>query len=412
MPSIWLLALAALLTLAASPVQAAQIGTITVCYACDGDGTFKTGDSAVDTVLANNPNTAYDGILFVFKNSSAFPITGGVISVGGDASPADSFALPAIPAGGEFILLPGITSDGAPHPDGGLFAATANTADTSEGDGGVDDSTIFKFTGTSNGQTVTSTTAGTSTAVPGTFTPGDPGLIKPWLDAGSTGKTSFIGLGPDGDGGCTDCYYGVVATLNAGAGATGSSLQFTTTTLPAGTVGVPYSATIGAAGGASPYTFLATDLPAGLVLSTGGALTGIPFAPGGYIFSVKVTDSAGSSLTSGFTVIIAPTPITITTSSPLPSGMNGVPYPPQLLSGIGGTGAYTWSITGGSLPAGMALTPDGILSGVPTAQSTFSITVTAADIVAPATKATATLALTIRPPRPISFSRRDRSPSQ
>ena len=390
--SVCFFSIAALASLAASPARAAQIGSITVCYACQ-----NTGDPVIDAALTAHPDVAYDGLLFAFKNTSAFPITGAVISVGGTASPADSFALPTIPAGGELIFLPGLDSDVAKHPSGGLFEHTGSTMDTSEGDGGVDDKSIFKFTGTSNGVAVTSTTAGTSTAIPGTFTPADPGLFLPWRDVGSTGRTSFLGNGPDGDGGCNNCYYGLVATLNAGAASTGSFLQFTTSTLPSGAVGVPYTANIGVAGGTSPYTFSTTALPAGLVLSAGGTLSGTPAAPGGYAFTVKVTDSGGSSLTGTFVVTFAPLPITVTTPSPLPPGMSGVEYPAQLLTAIGGAGTYAWSVTGGNLPAGLALTPDGTLSGIPSVQGSFPITVSATD---GSVTASATLGLTIRPQAP------------
>lgn len=186
--------------------NASQIGQILVCYACQ-----NTGDPIIDAALTANPGVASDAILFAFKNTSAFAITGGVFSVSG-TSPSDSFGLPNIPAGSEFILIPGITSDAGSHPSGGLFA-NVGVQDTSDGAGGVNDSSIFKFTGTSNGLAVTSLTAGSSTAIAGTFTPGDPGLFKPWISP-SGGSTSFVGDGPSGDPGCTNCYFGLVATLN------------------------------------------------------------------------------------------------------------------------------------------------------------------------------------------------------
>ena len=208
---------AVLLTLCATAsLPADPIGQILVCYACQ-----NTGDAAIDAALAANPDVAYDGILFAFKNTSSFAITGGVLSLSG-TTPSDSFVLPTIPAGAEFILIPGITSDGANHPSGGLFELSG-AMDTSEGAGRVDDTSIFQFTGTANGLAVTSVTAGTNPP-DGTFTPGDPGLIMPWRSPAG-GKTSFVGDGPDGDGGCTNCYFGVVAGLNTSAATTGSFVQ-------------------------------------------------------------------------------------------------------------------------------------------------------------------------------------------
>ena len=53
-----------MLTLISAPLQAGQVGTIFVCYAC-----ANTGNSAIDTALANNPATSADGILFAFFNT-------------------------------------------------------------------------------------------------------------------------------------------------------------------------------------------------------------------------------------------------------------------------------------------------------------------------------------------------------
>lgn len=201
--AVGLVALVALCVVA--PVHAAQIGQIFVCYACQ-----NTGDTVIDAALANNPAVANDGILFAFKNTSGFAITGGEFSLSG-TSPSDTFTMPTLAAGAEFILMPGITSDGGSHPSGGFFALTG-VMDTSDGAAGVNDGSIFQFTGLSNALAVISLTAGTG-AANGTFTPGDPGLIKTWINP-TSGKTSFIGDGPDGDAGCSNCYFGLVATLN------------------------------------------------------------------------------------------------------------------------------------------------------------------------------------------------------
>ena len=198
--------LVAAFALGTVPTQAAEIGQILVCYACS-----NTGDTAVDAALANNPAVASDGILFAFKNTSGFAISGGVLSLSG-TTPSDTFDLPTIAAGGEFIFIPGVTSDGHSHPAGSLFGLTG-AMDTSDGAGGVNDSTIFSFVGLSNSLAVASITAGTNPP-DGTFTPGDPGLIKPYRDNPANGMTSFVGDGPSGDGGCSNCYFGMVATLN------------------------------------------------------------------------------------------------------------------------------------------------------------------------------------------------------
>jgi hypothetical protein len=65
--------------------------------------------------------------------------------------------------------------------------------------------------------------------------------------------------------------------------------------------------------------------------------------------------------------------------STLPSGQVGVPYSASLLS-VGVIGSPTWTVTGGSLPTGLALAPTtGIISGTPTLAGTYNFLVQVAD---------------------------------
>jgi hypothetical protein len=66
-----------------------------------------------------------------------------------------------------------------------------------------------------------------------------------------------------------------------------------TGTLPAATVGQPYTATLAASGGTPAYTWAVSGgaLPAGLNLAANGQITGTPTAPAGSSFTVTVTDA-------------------------------------------------------------------------------------------------------------------------
>ena len=98
--------------------------------------------------------------------------------------------------------------------------------------------------------------------------------------------------------------------------------------------------------------------------------------------------SAGSSSDSG-------TPLAIATTS-LASGTQNLFYSASLAA-TGGGAPYTWSITSGSLPAGLSLASgSGAISGTPTGSGTTTFTVQVAD--SSTQKATATLILTINPP--------------
>lgn len=70
-------------------------------------------------------------------------------------------------------------------------------------------------------------------------------------------------------------------------------------------------------------------------------------------------------------------PLVITTTSPLPVGVVNTPYSDTLMA-TGGNGSYAWSISSGTLPAGLTLSTAGVISGSPTGagSSTFTIQVT------------------------------------
>jgi putative Ig domain-containing protein len=89
-----------------------------------------------------------------------------------------------------------------------------------------------------------------------------------------------------------------------------------------------------------------------------------------------------------------PTPPEITSASPLTSATEGTAYS-NTLTATGGTAPYTWSVSAGSLPGGLMLSPAGALSGTPTATGTFSFTVKVTD--AASATATASLQITINP---------------
>ena len=71
----------------------------------------------------------------------------------------------------------------------------------------------------------------------------------------------------------------------------------------------------------------------------------------------------------------------ITSSSSLPAGEIGKAYT-TTLSATGGTAPYTWIVSAGAPPAGLALSSAGILSGTPTASGTVSFTVKVTDATA------------------------------
>jgi hypothetical protein len=74
----------------------------------------------------------------------------------------------------------------------------------------------------------------------------------------------------------------------------GGQLRITTTSLPEGVVGQPYSFALQATGGNPPYTWWYAkggDLPRGLHFSTAGVLSGTPKKAGNYSITFRVRDT-------------------------------------------------------------------------------------------------------------------------
>jgi len=171
-----------------------------------------------------------------------------------------------------------------------------------------------------------------------------------------------------------------------------AGVGITTSSLPADTVGIAYSQTLAAGGGVEPYAWAihAGSLPAGLSLDTAsGTISGTPSAAGTSNFTVRVTDNVSASGTKALSIVINPIPSVTTTS--LPAGVMGGAYS-QTLASAGGTAPIIWSVSDGSLPAGLSLgASSGKISGTPNAAGTSSFTVTATDGVG----ATGTVGLSI-----------------
>jgi len=182
-----------------------------------------------------------------------------------------------------------------------------------------------------------------------------------------------------------------------------AALQISTTSLPSGSIGVAYSAQLAATGGTTPYTWSLTSgtLPAGLSLSAAtGAIAGTPAAAtstAALSFTVKDSSRPRQSQSATLTLSIAPPALSISTTS-LPSGQVGILYGATLVA-TGGTTPYTWSLTNGTLPAGLSLTGStGIIAGTPgTAANAVPLVFTATDSGSPAQSKSVSLTLTIAP---------------
>ena len=167
-----------------------------------------------------------------------------------------------------------------------------------------------------------------------------------------------------------------------------TGLTISTTTLPNGTVNSAYSTTLKSVGGTGTITWSISQgsLPTGVNLSASGTISGTPTAAGTSNFTVSATDSStpAQTKTQALSIVINPA-LSITTTS-LPAGTVATAYS-QNIQTSGGTLPITWTVTAGTLPAGLTLAGNangvGVISGTPTAYGSSTFTVTATDSSSP-----------------------------
>lgn len=238
-------------------------------------------------------------------------------------------------------------------------------------------STTFTV-GTAGSFTVTATgnpapTFTETGALPGGVTLSNAGVLSGTPAAGTAGSypiviTASNGVNPDSSQNFT-------LTVVNPAG----SLTLSPASLQAGTVGISYKQTLSVSGGAKPYTstLVSGTLPAGLTYSKTMVISGTPKAGGAFDLTIQVRDAIGRTGSQAYTLIINAPTITLSPTT-LPAGTLGRNYK-QTLKASGGTSPYAYSVTSGSLPSGLNLSPAGALSGTPTARGSFTFVIRATD---------------------------------
>lgn len=156
-------------------------------------------------------------------------------------------------------------------------------------------------------------------------------------------------------------------------------------------IGQPYNSGYSVNGGTYPYTWTLASgsLPPGLALAQAGNIVGTPTQLGSSNFVLQVTDSGSPPyvLTRPVALNVVPTLLSILGNPISPAPVN-VLYHSQI-PGWGGTPPYTWSVSSGQLPPGIAIDPGtGFLDGTPTQIGTYNFVPTGTDSGSPPQTAT------------------------
>lgn len=397
-------------TITATSVQQPSVST-SVAVTVDVSPTISTANT--QTELTANPATGGVAYSYNFAGCSTCE-TGGAGTL--------TWSAAGLPADGLSLSSAGLLS-GTPTTTGTLtFTLTVR-----------DSSAAGAMTSTSGSLTLTinkpaAPTINTTQAQVSAATVGTPYAFT--FNASGTGALTWSAAGLPADGLALDASTGVVSgtptspqsvamtltvsdSFGQSSSATGftitvnpAPLAITTTSLPGGTIGTAYSQSIAVTGGTTPYTWSVSSgsLPAGLTLDTStGAISGTPTSAAvSSSFTISVTDSSSPQMSATQNLSI-PIGLVITTTS-LPDGAVNTAYSTTTVVAEGGTLPYAWSISAGTLPAGLVLSPStGAISGTVAGNATNeTFTVKVQD--SSATKQTQTQSLTIAIPLAVETS--------
>ena len=158
-------------------------------------------------------------------------------------------------------------------------------------------------------------------------------------------------------------------------------MSVSSTALPTASAGTPFSYSLQATGGTAPYTWSLLSgwtLPAGLTLTPAGSISGTPTVTGPTQFIVKVIDAGTPQQTATALLTLTVNSNLGITTATIPQATATILYR-VAFTATGGAAPYTWRISFGTLPVGLALTTAGVLTGTPVTSDSQTVTVQVTD---------------------------------
>lgn len=194
-----------------------------------------------------------------------------------------------------------------------------------------------------------------------------------------------------------------VTATNAGGTSAPATINFTislppapvvTPGSPSGTQGSVFSYSVVASNSPTSYAVSSGTLPVGLSLNTStGVISGTPTGSGSTSVNITATNAGGTSAPATFNFSIAAVAVPVVTGGSA-SGTVGIAFT-YTISATNSPNSY--AVSSGTLPNGLALnTTTGVISGTPTANGSFSVSVTATN--GGGTSSPATVSFTIAIP--------------
>lgn len=201
----------------------------------------------------------------------------------------------------------------------------------------------------------------------------------------SIGKSFTVDLTVTSSDGQTNSKNGIFLTVSPAPREQTDPLKITSLErLPEASADTTYAFALAAKGGVPPYEWELADrgdLPGPINLTTDGILTLNTGPHSEYSFSVRVRDDQKQTASKNIQLKVNPAiqPLKFNTEI-LPKGVEGFPYS-LTISAFGGYPPYSWTIEDSTkMVAGISLTADGILSGIPQEAWRGKTTLTVKDV--------------------------------
>ncbi|MCA1860774.1 putative Ig domain-containing protein [Janthinobacterium sp. HSC-3S05] len=192
----------------------------------------------------------------------------------------------------------------------------------------------------------------------------------------ATGAYSFTVTATDSSGGAgpysgARAYSGTVAVGAPVAGNVSATVAYGSSANPI---------TLNLGGGAATSVAVASGASHGTATASGTSITYTPTAGygGSDSFTYTATNGSGTSALATVTITVGAPTVSLTPVS-LPNAAAETPYS-ATLTATGGMAPYTYSVSAGSLPAGLSLnSATGVLSGTATVAGSFTFSLRASD---------------------------------
>ncbi len=363
-----------------------------------GTGTFNL------TVTATDANNATGSQAYSISILDQAPVAGAVSATVAANSSANPITLNISGGGAVSVAVASAASHGT--------ATASGTSITYTPTAGFSGSDSFTYTatnasGTSSPATVTITVSAPSISLsPGSLSNGSVGTAYSASLSASGGAAPYsytITAGTLPTGLSLSTSSGAISGTPSASGT--FNMTVTATDANSATGSQAYSITIGAlapvagavsatvaanssanpitlniSGGAATSVAVASAASHGTATASGTSITYTPTAgfSGSDSFTYTATNAGGTSSPATVTITVS-APTLVLTPASLGAGTAGSAYS-ATLSTTGGSAPYTYSISSGSLPAGLSLnTASGLISGTPTTSGTSNLTITATD---------------------------------